>query len=149
MVNTIATGLAFDRRLVSSLILMLAVMLGCDVDSNMTQSDTPNWMQQARKEREVVRKQSPELFDEVSRILFRADPIGINFEDNTDEYDAEAGSIIARLPECDSRDDVRRVVREEFVRWFGIDIAGNEERYSDVASSIWDVWQHHQTGDAG
>jgi len=29
-------------------------------------------------------------------VLFEADPIGINFEDNTDEYRAEAESILLR-----------------------------------------------------
>jgi hypothetical protein len=36
------------------------------------------------------------LVAEVSKILFEADFVGINFEDNTDEYDPEAETIVHR-----------------------------------------------------
>ena len=36
------------------------------------------------------------LWLEVSAILFHHDPIGINFETNSDEYDAEAQTIVLR-----------------------------------------------------
>ena len=46
------------------------------------------------------------LFDEVSAILFEADPVrinfGNNFGNNTDEYDPETGTILPRLRICDA-----------------------------------------------
>jgi hypothetical protein len=48
--------------------------------------------------------------------MFLRDPIGINFKTNTDEYDAEAGTVIPRLEKCSSSDDVAIVVHEEFKR---------------------------------
>jgi hypothetical protein len=38
------------------------------------------------------------LVDAVSQVLFRADPVGINFETNTDEYVAEAETMSSRCP---------------------------------------------------
>jgi hypothetical protein len=64
---------------------------------------------------------------------FYDDPIGLNFETNTDEYRPEAQSIVIRLPEATSRDEVRRIVHEEFVRWFDPQTAGPVERYGTRA----------------
>jgi hypothetical protein len=59
------------------------------------------------------------LFDDLSALLFRHDPIGINFATNTDEYNPEARTILPRLPQCHSAPDVPKVIVEEFHRWFG------------------------------
>jgi hypothetical protein len=97
------------------------------------------------EERRQLRKKYGELFDSTAVLLFRHDPIGINFENNADEYDPEAGTILPRLGGCGSADDVRRVVHEEFVRWFEASNAGPEERYSAIASDIWQLWQKFHT----
>jgi len=81
------------------------------------------------------------LFDEVAALLFRHDPVGINCEDNTDEYEPEVGTILPRLRSCHSPDDVCRMVHQEFVRWFDADTAGPEERFARIAAEIWDCWQ--------
>jgi hypothetical protein len=47
-----------------------------------------------------------DLFDSMADILFRHDPIGLNFEDNLDEYDSEARTILPRLKDCHSAQDV-------------------------------------------
>ena len=80
-------------------------------------------------------REQPTLVRQVSAILFRQDPVGINFKDNTDEYDAEAGTIVGRRGELQTKEDVYRVVREEFVRWFG---EGYDrcDRLDDAATEI-------------
>lgn len=83
------------------------------------------------------------LFDSVSALLYRHDPIGINFEDNTDEYDLEARTILPRLRHCRTEKDVHDAVYSEFVRWFGTDTAGPPEQYQEIASEIWRLWQTH------
>jgi hypothetical protein len=93
----------------------------------------------ARRQRERVRRRHRRLFEEVSSLLYEADPIGISFGDNTDEYDPEAGTIIPRLEQCASADDVCSAVHEEFVGWFGED-AGTRERYREVSERIWRAW---------
>jgi hypothetical protein len=59
------------------------------------------------------------LIDEVEGVLHRHDPIGINVWDDPGEYRPDAETIVARLPHARSADDVRTLVHEEFVRWFG------------------------------
>lgn len=80
------------------------------------------------------------LFDGVSSALFKADPIGINFGANTDEYSPEARTILPRLKSACSSQDVQLIVYEEFKRWFGDEVAGEEERYKVVSLQIWDLW---------
>jgi hypothetical protein len=73
-------------------------------------------MNKIREERAALSRSYKDLLDEVSAILFRHDPIGINFEDNTDEYDSEAGTILPRLKVGMTVGEVQRVVHEEFIR---------------------------------
>ncbi len=82
-----------------------------------------------------------QLLDEVQSLLFRHDPVGINFGFNTDEYDPEVGTILPRLRGCTCAEDVCRVAHEEFVRWFGADTAGVRDTYSKIGTEIWGLWQ--------
>jgi hypothetical protein len=88
-------------------------------------------------ERKSLRREYGELHDRLSRLLFKWDPIGINFEDNTDEYEPEVDTILPRLRSCGSAEDVQRVVYEEFCRWFDPDQAGPLEAYERIGREIW------------
>ena len=98
----------------------------------------------SRWRRSAVKRKYKTLFDETSALLFRFDPIGINFEDNTDEYDAEVGTILPRLSGCHSTLEVRKVVFEEFCRWFGPETAGDEIAYDAIADELWLLWSTHR-----
>lgn len=74
-------------------------------------------------------------------ILAKHDPVGVIFESNRDEYEPEAKSIIKRIPEMVDESSVQKIVHEEFVRWFDNDIAGSIDKYSRVASDIWQYIQ--------
>ena len=78
---------------------------------------------------------------EVEALLYRHDPIGIAFGDNPDEYRPEAEGIVPRLPRARSVDDVRKLVHEEFVRWFDEDTAGPVSRYEATARDVWSAWR--------
>lgn len=69
----------------------------------------------------------------LSDILFSEDPLRINFRDNTDEYEPEVNTILPRLGSSQSVEDVRRIVHEEFVKWFELSMAGPEEKYQVIA----------------
>ena len=101
----------------------------------------PNTREEIIAERQRLKAEFRELFDEVAALLFRHDPVGINFEDNTDEYEPEVGTILPRLRSCHCADDVRKVVHQEFVRWFDAGIVGSEEHYGKIATEIWERWQ--------
>lgn len=101
----------------------------------------PRTREQIHAERCQLKEEYGKLFDDVSTILFHADPIGINFETNPDEYHPETGTILPRLKACNSADDATHVVHEEFVRWFDLPTAGAAERYRQIGSEIWELWQ--------
>src|SRR6476659_408769 len=83
----------------------------------------PKWIEESRVARAELKKSHAKLFQEVSDILYRLDPVGIGAGTGSpsDEYDAEAGTIIPRLQACRSASDVQKIVYEEFVHWFGDD----------------------------
>ncbi len=93
-----------------------------------------NQVEEIRK----LKRQYGEAYARLSQILFSEDPIGINFEDNTDEYEPEVGTILPRLGSCQSADDIRQVVHEEFEKWFDAGDAGPPERCETIAKRIWD-----------
>ena len=81
------------------------------------------------------------LFNSVAAILYRADTEGCIFDENPHDYEPEVAAILPRLPECNSADDVCRVVHQEFSRWFAGRVRP-EENYSTVSAEIWQVWQN-------
>ncbi|MCW5669046.1 MAG: hypothetical protein KIT86_05250 [Hydrogenophaga sp.] len=97
-------------------------------------------IRQTQAERERLRQAHPELFAAVSAAMFHRDPVEINYHFNTDEYDAEAGTVIPRLKDCASAGEVANVLHEEFVRWFGAETAGPRERYLPLSEDIWAMW---------
>jgi hypothetical protein len=106
-----------------------------DIPSELTEA-----ILQTQAEREQVRQAHPALFAAVSGAMFRHDPVEINYQFNTDEYDAEAGTVIPRLKDCASSDELASVLHEEFVRWFGAETAGPRDRYRDLSADIWALW---------
>ena len=97
--------------------------------------------EEIKEERKRLKAEYGELFDDVAAILFRHDPININFETNTDEYELEVGTILPRLRTCNSLEGARKVIHEEFCRWFSRESAGSEESFDAVAAEIWERWQ--------
>ena len=97
---------------------------------------------QARKQLPAVKAEFGPLFQEVSAILFRHDPMHINAGFNSDEYDPEVGTILPRLKDCRSARDVQKVVYEEFEQWFGI--PGEREKYRLASLEIWSAWQRFE-----
>ncbi len=91
----------------------------------------------ARAEREQALIGQEDIVARVEALLFYHDPIGINFETNTDEYRAEAQAIVLRLGSATDEASVARITHEEFVKWFGASTAGAFERYRTIGSDIW------------
>lgn len=98
--------------------------------------------EQIQAKRSQLKKDYRELYQSVSEILFRHDPIGINFETNDDEYEPEVDTILPRLKSCSSVEDVLTVIHEEFTNWFDEDMAGGKSRYEEIAKEVWNVWQN-------
>ena len=88
--------------------------------------------------RAQLRQESSELYDWLLHLLFERDPIGINYDQNTDEYEPEVGTILPRLGSCSNAEDVQRVIHEELCRWFDVPTAGAVERYESIAREVWE-----------
>jgi hypothetical protein len=95
------------------------------------------------EKRRQLRQRYNELFDAASALLFRHDPVGIVFEHNKDEYVPEVGTILPRLQSCRCKGDVLPIVYEEFLHWFS-EAAGPRERYIEISSELWELWQGYQ-----
>lgn len=94
--------------------------------------------------RKALRRKYDEFFRWLSKLLFDADPIGINYVSNTDEYDSESGTIIPRLIHANSEGDVRHIIHEEFCKWFGVEEVGPIDAYSAIATTVWAEWQRYR-----
>lgn len=72
--------------------------------------------------------------------LFRHDPMGLDFGDNRDEYEAEAADILTRLPNLKNAEQVTSETHAIFTRWFdGIDV-GREASYAALGAEVWATW---------
>lgn len=77
----------------------------------------------------------------VSEALRRLDPISlIEAGAPASEYDLELGTIMPRLREARTSEDLCRILHEEFVRWFGIELAGDKAGFYVAANEIWTQW---------
>lgn len=99
-----------------------------------------------RKKIERRAKYSDVLLRQVSRILFQHDPLGVDFESNTDEYDGEAELILMRLRANPSAPDVRTIVYQVFVELAGEKTAGAIGLYLNVARDVRMLWHDHVLG---
>jgi hypothetical protein len=91
--------------------------------------------------RRLLKQQYGELFERVSAVLFEVDPIGINFESNTDEYEPEVGTILPRLKDASTARDVENIIYEEFCRWFDTETVGSRGQYLPIAEKVWEAWR--------
>lgn len=97
----------------------------------MTEAD------EIRQHRSELKRAYAAAYARLSEVLFNEDPMGINFDVNADEYEPEVGTILPRLSGARSVGDVRRIVHEEFVKWFDVSTAGPEEKYQVIAERLW------------
>ena len=88
----------------------------------------------------ILKRQYNKLYLEVEQILFRHNPIGINFETNSDEYDPEVNTILPRLKDANNEEDVLNIVYEEFIKWFDPETTGAKDSYKEIANEIWTAW---------
>ena len=92
-------------------------------------------MGQSRKK--ILRQSYKELRASVQKAINSADPIGLIANGSPrDEYDPEIGTILPRLQDADSVEQIATVLLEEFRRWFGEDEVGTQQDYSDAAKEI-------------
>ena len=94
----------------------------------------------ALRNRNKLRRQFGQLFDDCVREFYRADPIQLAPSVPIDEYDVEVGTVLPRLKECSGPADVQRVLHEEFCRWFNPEIASPSSKYEVLSHRIWALY---------
>jgi hypothetical protein len=93
------------------------------------------------------RKRYDILVAAVAHAIEQADPIGLlAMGSPADEYSCEVGTIVPRVSKASSLLEVRRIVHEEFVRWFGTEMAGAEDWYEPLAAQVWEAVLAFQAG---
>ena len=97
-----------------------------------------------RDARRMARRRYERLLSDFSAIMFRHDPVGINFDVNTDEYDQEAERILLRLRELTTEVELLVVVCNVFRELFGA-ISGTPEQYEAMTHELWQRWQQERT----
>jgi hypothetical protein len=89
----------------------------------------------------LPKDRQPELYEQLVRIFYRHDPIGLAYLGApSDEYAPEVGTILPRLAGANSAEDVTRIIYEEFGRWFGAEsTTGPKTKYSAIGDEIWSL----------
>jgi hypothetical protein len=91
-----------------------------------------------RTERQALKKKYQVLRKIVDSAIRHDDPMGLlEMGSPSDEYDPEVGSILPRLKEAETEDQLCSIVHEEFLHWFGDPTAGPKEAYRAIAQEIW------------
>jgi len=94
--------------------------------------------------KDLIKEEYQEIFEDISMLLFKNDPMCINFLVNEDEYYPEAATIVLRLSKLSAPISVYTtldVIHEEFKKWFTSDsLIGPKERYIELAYRICDMW---------
>ncbi len=102
------------------------------------------WARLQRERQGRVREEYGTLFTDIARILYEHDFLGLATAGcPEDEYVLEAGTIIPRLHEANTRDELTRIIEEEFTRWFNLKSPGRDEWFAEVAQDIWAAWQRY------
>lgn len=74
----------------------------------------------------------------VARAVAAADPLGLLAAGAPrDEYDLEVATLLPRLEGARGVAEVQVLVHQEFVRWFGAEVAGPVEGYRAAAEGVW------------
>lgn len=97
----------------------------------------------ARREHDIqhLHARYGDVLERITAILFQHDPMHLNFEHNTDEYEPEARRILWSLPTINSVDEARHTIRAIFAALFDDRMAGPESRYQRAAEDIWGLWE--------
>jgi len=88
-----------------------------------------------------LKRKYKSLFEEISSIIYKHDPVGINLSDNPDEYDIETGAILVVLEKCISKEGLDRNIHSIFVKMFDEKTAGSLADYKSMSHNIWVLWE--------
>ncbi len=109
----------------------------------------PSWIAEERIKLAATRERFGPFFDEAVALFFRVDPIGLSSAPK-DEYEPEVGTTLARIAEANTESDLRLILGEEFVRWFGYREVVRDsapKRLDALATELWAMWLQRKQAD--
>lgn len=77
-----------------------------------------------------------QLYEKFLKLFFDYDPIGISYVE--DEYSPEVRTVLARLPQPKSAQDIAIILKEEFDYWFGSSNRNTAEDFLPLAEEIYE-----------
>jgi hypothetical protein len=84
-----------------------------------------------------IKERGP-IFNSICEILFQCDPVGLNFDENIDEYEGEAILIEKELNKIKNINDLSEIINSIFTQQFTEKI-GSENKYKQVVNEIWNL----------
>ena len=86
-------------------------------------------------------KPTTALYDELLEILFQLDPIGVH-RTSAEKFVPELATILPRLRDARSPEDVEQIIQQELRRWYGRRRLANQdpERLTDATIAICTAW---------
>ena len=95
-------------------------------------------LSEAISRRNLFAREFRPLRNAVATAIAKADPINLlQLGAPGDEYDQEVSAILPKLRTASSEEDVCKIIRGEFARRFGEDVAGPPQRYAEASATIW------------
>jgi len=85
-----------------------------------------------------------EILNKLREIFTEHDLMNIYFgrDENFDEYDQEIELILKEFPKCKNPKEFRKKMHEVFQRKFSKELAGEEEKYNQIAKEVYEVLKH-------
>jgi hypothetical protein len=102
-----------------------------------------SWPPTARARFDEAKRAYGALYDRVLEAWHAHDPVKIGMA-SPDEYAPEAASLLPRLRDAKSQQDVEKMVREEIVKWFSEHQARRVTDFGPIARDIWAAWCEHR-----
>ena len=93
----------------------------------------------------TMKKKNRALHLDISAILLKYDPMEVGAAVDADEYDLEAATILSRIKEVHSKEELTDIVFEEFESWYGKNAVGDRQKYEKMAAEIWEIWHRYHT----
>ena len=107
----------------------------------MNEATNDSESEQRRAARKCFQALYRALYDELLEILFQLDPIGVH-QSNTEKFVPELATILPRLRDARSPEDVEQIIQQELRRWYGHRRLANQDpdRLTDATIAVCCAW---------
>ena len=92
----------------------------------------------------MLQKEYGNFYRAVSDIVFRHNPMELDGNHNTGDYDPEVDMFLSRIREAENLNALQELLFEVFLTDFGEENCGSRERYDVAASEIWKAYERHR-----